>query len=184
MTDALVARPGTSATVVVRLTSSEGTVDIQNNRSYLYVDGYLGVTAANGAGGPYKLSPASSAALYASGNLSGQIGSWSAGYDLRPASSLPFLHLIHWEGWVAHNADGSASVNLQFDFSGAGGTPLGFGSVSHTQGLSTIPRNRTIVGSGGTWKTGEVYVDINGERKMGQPYVGKDGAWVLLNGTP
>lgn len=177
MTDGAVASPGTSATTVVRLLSSEGTVDIPNNRSYLYVDCYLGITASNGAAGPFKTSPASSAALYASGSLGGQIGGWSAGYDLRPASSLPFLHLIHYEGWVTHDAQGAASVNLQFDFSGNGGTPLGFGTVSHTQPLTTIPRGALDEYVGGVWDVSALDVYDAGVWKQQALDVYDAGVW-------
>ena len=76
MVDAAVAHAGTSAAVVVRFLHSEGTVDVVDNRSYLCADLYLAVTAANGASGPFKLSPASSAYL---NSCFGSMGSWSVG---------------------------------------------------------------------------------------------------------
>ncbi len=176
MVDVTVGSPGTSADVALRLVRSEGVVDIPNNRSYLYADLYLTVTAANGAGGPFRLSPASSASL---GSSLGSLGTWSAGYDLRPASSLPQIHLIHWEGWVNHNADGTRTVSFTFSFTGAGGTPLDHGEGSDSIVLTAIPRNRAMVGVGGVWKQAETYVGINGEWKPALIYAGVSGQWKL-----
>lgn len=40
------------------------------------------------------------------------------------------------------------------------------------------------VDAAGVWKTAELYVGVNGESKMAQPYVGDAGVWELLNSTP
>jgi hypothetical protein len=176
MVDVAVGHPGTSASVVLRFVRSEGAVDIPNNRSYLYADLYLAVTAPNGAGGPWKLSPPSSASL---GSSLGSMGTWSGGYDLRPASSLPSLHLIHWEGWVTHAADGKRTVSFTFSFVGAGGTPLDHGEGSDSIVLTAIPRNRAMVGVAGAWKEAETYVGVNGEWKPALIYAGVSGEWKL-----
>lgn len=178
MADAAVATPGTSADVVARLIRSEGTIDIPNNRSYLYADLYLKLTAANGAGGPWKLSPASSAYLNSS---LGSMGAWSAGYDLRPASSLPQLHLIHWEGWVTHDPDGTKTVTFSFGFTGNGGTPLGSGAGADSITLAAIPRNRIRVGQGAVWRHAESYVGVNGEWRPALIHAGVGDAWRLHN---
>ena len=180
MVDAAVAHPGTSAAVVLRFIRSEGTVDTVNNRSYLYADLYLKVTASNGAGGPFKTSPASSAYLNSS---LGALGSWSAGYDLRPASGLPQIHLVHWEGWVAHDADGKKTVTFSFGFSGAGGTPLGSGSGSDSIVLTAISRNLMRVKVAGVQTFHLVYAKINGVMTPVQPAVKDGGTMKLLDNT-
>lgn len=160
MTDVAIGTPGTSADVVARLVRSEGLIDVPNNRSYLYADLYLKVTAANGASGPWKASPPSSASL---GSSLGSLGTWSGGYDLRPASSLPAQLLIHWEGWVAHDADGKKTVSFTITFTGAGGSPLDHGYGEDSIVLSAIPRNRIIARDDeGDFVTADFHAKVNG----------------------
>lgn len=180
MADAAVANPGTSASVVVRLTRSETVVDVPNNRSYLVADLTLKVTAANGAGGPVDGNQWSTASLNSS---LGSMGTWQGTYDLRPASSFPSLLLIHWEGWVTHDADGTKTVTFTFGFSGQGGTPLGVGSGADSITLTAIPRNRVKVGVSGSWQLADVYVGINGAWVPARPYVGVSGAWKEVSPT-
>ena len=173
MVDIAVPNPGTTAAVVLRFIRSEGTVDVPNNRSYLYADLYLAVTAANGSAGPFKSSPASSAGLDSS---LGSMGSWSGPYDLRPASALPQLHLIHWEGWVNHGTDGSQSVFFSFTFNGAGGTPLGNAYGEDSIALTRILRGPRVR-SGGSWRNSVAYVRTGGTWRTAVPYVRSGGAW-------
>lgn len=177
MADAVVGSPGTSADVVLRLVRSETTVDIPGNRSYLVADLYLKVTAANGAGGPYKLSPPSSASL---GSSVGSMGAWSGGYDLRPASALPALHLIHYEGWIPHLPDGTRTVSFTMSFTGAGGTPLDTAYGTDSIVLTPIPRNRAYVGVDDEWVEAETYVGVNGAWRPALLHAGVDDTWKLV----
>lgn len=135
MADAAVATPGTSASVVIRCIASEGTVDVPNNRSYLYVDLYLVVTAYNGANGPFRTSPADSY-----GYVDSSVGLMIAntrGYDLRQ-SVASSIHWGSYAGWIPHLPDGTRTVTLNFGFNGGGGTPLGNGSGSMSITLTPI----------------------------------------------
>src|SRR5690606_10209890 len=96
------------------------------------------------------------------GSSLGSMGTWSAGYDLRPASALPALHLVHWEGWVTHLADGKRTVSFTMSFTGAGGTPLDTAYGTDSIMLTAIPRNRTMVGIAGAWEEAETFVGVNG----------------------
>lgn len=152
--------------------------DPANNRSYLSVDLYLEVTAANGAGGPFRTSPADSNGYVTSSQL-GTLINVTQGYDLRPAASLPSIYWGHWEGWVTHDADGTKTVNFSYGFTGGGGTPLGSGSGSDSIVLPALPRG-PYVGVAGVAKSTLVYVGVGGVAKQAQMYIGVGGVAKLV----
>lgn len=174
MADAAVGTPGTSADYVVRLNRSEGSLDIAGNRSYLSLSLYLVTTAANGAGGAYNLNNWSTA--YVNSAELGSLVAWQGHYDMRPASSLPSLHLGSWEGWVTHNSDGTKTINFTFGFSGQGGTPLSTGDGSDSIVLTPLPRGPKVR-IGGAWKQSTAYVRVGGAWKQAVPYTRVGGGW-------
>lgn len=178
MVTAVVASPGTSADVVVELLVSEGTVDIPNNRSMMYVTERLRVTAYNGAGGPFKTSPASYG--YVNSSL-GTLVSVSKGYDLRSSSGLNPITWGTWSGWVTHDADGKKTVTFTYGFEGEGGTPLGNGSGSHSFTLTEIPRGPRIK-IGAIWKNTILYIKSSGIWKIALLYIKSSGIWKITGG--
>lgn len=177
MAEVGVAHPGTSADVRIQCNASEGTVDIPNNRSYLYVSLILYVAAYNGAGGPFKLSPASYG--YVNSSL-GTMVATSKGYDLRSSVASSIVWGT-WEGWVNHNSDGSMTVTFDYGFNGAGGTPLGNGSGGHSIVLTKIPRGPRIK-IGALWKNTILYIKSSGVWKIALAYVKNAGVWKISGG--
>jgi hypothetical protein len=149
MPDASVATPGTSADVVVRLTRTEGTVDIPNNRSFLTVTLRLVVTAYNGSGGPFNNNN-NSRGIVDTDEI-GELIDVTKSYDLRSGVSSSILW-GSWSGWVDHDEDGTKTIHFDYDFIGGNGTPLGNGGGSSTLVLSNIPRYGAEEYDGVAWE--------------------------------
>ena len=67
---------------------------------------------------------------------------------------------------ITHNDDGTKSISLGASFSMPGIPQLTGGSVYTTFSLPTIPRGRMRVNVGGTWRSGQAYVNVNGVWKQ------------------
>lgn len=177
MAEVGVAHPGTSADVRLECTYAIGTQDIANNRTYLTIWERIYVAAYNGAGGPWKASPASSASVT---SVMGTHIGFSGGYDLR-SSVQSSQSLGSWAGWVNHNADGTMALGISYAFSGNGGTPLGNGSGSFTITFPRIPRGPRVK-FGGVWRNTVLYVKHLGVWKIAVLYVKHLGTWKIGGG--
>lgn len=166
--------PGTSAEINLVLVVTVSSQSISANTSTVawnfYMDEYVNANPFNNNGNS-SASATVGSVVFSSSTLSYNFDGTNEDIGIASGSVV-----------IAHNADGTKSITVGGSYNG--GNPIGTASFSNTFVLPTIPRNRLIVGDAGVHKTAEVYVDINGVRYMGQPYVGDAGVWKLLDSTP
>lgn len=109
---------------------TEGTVDIDNNRSIVNANLYVDKQHGSGYFSFYGGSPAA-----ISGSVSGS-SSWGP-YDFRNYTTL---HIGSWSQWVAHNEDGSKVASGSYSASDSADPTIGSASGSWSLTLTTIPR--------------------------------------------
>lgn len=112
------------------LNYSEGTVDTANNRSYVYLNLYIGSNNAsysfygyNNYGYIYV-----DGAQYASGNYTGTVNTNAQ-------------QICAWEGWIGHNGDGTKYITVGYTINSG---YAGNSSASTGWSLTNIPRYANI----------------------------------------
>lgn len=108
--------------------TTEGTIDINNNRSICSWSSRIDETTENGTW-------SNAAATWSAAVNGSTVGSGSKTYDFRSTNSVA---LGSGSVWVTHNADGTKTVAVSAAV--GGGTAIGSASVSGSWAMSTIPR--------------------------------------------
>lgn len=111
--------------------------------------------------------------LFSVNGVSGTNLKNNGSYDFR--GTTPIL-LGSFDGWIAHNEDGTKSIIMAGSFTTKSDWITG-GSVSKSVVLPTINRGLVRVRVGGTWRTGLAYVRVSGSWRLGQVFTRAGGTW-------
>ncbi len=144
--------------------------DIANNKSRIIAYFYACLNPA------YSSSTWGSRGCYSAfsvGGVSGTDLKKNGSYDFRSSSKLNLMGTF--DGWVAHNQDGSKTISIAGSFT-TDSDYISGGNVSGNVVLPRIPRG-CWVREGMLWRQALIYANVGGQWKQCLGYVNSGGVW-------